>query len=158
MEPDLVSRIEMAMSGIGFPVLSKPPGSRPALPEDITLLDDEGLMALFTALTIWTDYAAAEAAICAMQEKQEAAEIDAAKARQFLKHRAEGVAVTDARAQAEAEVATKLDESFEMSAYRKMLDVVCSNLERDAALVSRELSRRLGEKSGGVHRKRAFGA
>ena len=137
----------------GFPEVAKPEGDRPLLPEDITLLDGEGLMHLYRELVVWADYATDRLARAAAAEKEEAQALDYERNRAFLRARKQDYSVTDARAWA----ANEVQEDVSKYAERKALEAVLSSLERDIMLVSRELSRRLGEKSGPVVRRRAFG-
>ena len=65
------------------------------------------------------------------------------------------MSVTDARASSDSE--EESDDMVYRYAKRKYLESVCSMLDRRMNLISRELSRRLGEKQGGTRRRRVFG-
>ena len=68
-----------------------------------------------------------------------------------------GTSVTASRAAAEADAAGDGYRASERYSYRKILEAIAGNLERDAALLSRELSRRLGDKSP-IRNRRVWGA
>lgn len=129
----------------GLYLPDKPLGEIPTLPTDITLLSDEDLMILFTDFTAWADYASSQLSVAAAEEKEFIRLHELRKARQVAES-GKG-SVTAARAAAEAEAATDGFKASERYSYRKIIESISTNLERDAALVSRELSRRLGDKA-----------
>ena len=141
-----------ATTGLHLP--PKPRGSVPALPEDITDLVDEDLMVLFTDLTAWSDYAASQHAVSAIEEREQQRILDIKKAKYMATK--EAGSVTEARAKASGEAEDEGIEVMRRYAYRKVLESIHSNLERDISLVSRELSRRLGDKGQMVARKDRF--
>ena len=139
-------------SGIHLP--SRPSGVVPSLPEDITELGDEDLMVMFSDFVAWADYAAAQLAVSSIEERESERQHALSKARAIAT--VESSSVSEAKAKAEE---MSEDESFaniRRHAYRKILQAVEGNLERDANLISRELSRRLGDKGSMVSRKSRF--
>lgn len=130
----------------GFSMPRKPAHEIPSLPEDITVLSDEDLMLLFTALTSWADYAGTRAAAAMVDERAAESNLEIQEARTLLNsHDPKSKSpVTFAKAQRllDEEVSehrTKYEAAY---AYRKLVEVLAANTERDAAAVSRELTRR----------------
>lgn len=144
---DLASR-----SGIHLP--AKPLGSIPALPEDVTELSDEDLMILYSDFVAWADYASAQLAVSSIEEREAERVRDLSRAKSLS--RAGSASVTEAKAKAEEDSEGEGMAQTRRYAYRKVLHAVEGNLERDAALLSRELSRRLGDKGSMVTRKARF--
>lgn len=140
-------------SGLYLP--DKPTGGMPVLPVDITVLGDEELMILYTDFIAWADYAAAQLAVAAAEEREAARRHDLKKAKELAA--AKSGTVTAARAAAETEAAEDGYEASERYAYRKVLESISVNLERDAALLSRELSRRLGDNKPSGRSRRLWG-
>lgn len=131
----------------GLHLPDKPVGHIPTLPTDITLLSDEDLMVLFTDFTAWADYSASQLAVAAAEEREFVRLHELHKARQVAAGNNKSSSVTAQRAAAEADAAGEGYKASERYSYRKIIESISGNLERDAALVSRELSRRLGDKA-----------
>ena len=135
-----------ALERQGLHLPERPLMDAPGLPEDITGLDDASLMYLFTQLNVWASYCAGQLACAQIDERATQRTLDYAEATALLTGWKGG---SDARvAVAKATVATDdevralrmtLDEDH---AYRKLIEVLSANLERDVALVSREITRR----------------
>ena len=142
-------------TGISLP--EKPYGEMPTLPTDITIMSDEDLMVLFTDFTAWSDYAVSQLAIAAAEEREASRLHDLKKAREIAAGGGKGTSVTASRAAAEADAAGDGYRASERYSFRKILEAIAGNLERDAALLSRELSRRLGDKSP-IRNRRVWGA
>lgn len=138
------------VTGITLP--GKPNGTIPLLPEDITDLCDEDLMVIFTDFTAWADYAAAQSAVSAVEEREHQRLLDLKRAKDISKGTSKSV--SEAKAQAELEAEDQTADYVVKYAYRRILGSVVENMERDAALVSRELSRRLGDKQGGMRMRK----
>jgi hypothetical protein len=130
--------------GLSF---SKPAGDQIQLPSDITELSSESLGELFTQLTAWTDYIASQLVLAQLEERA------ALKKKDFLEnklmHGRMGAQVRGERVTAiKAEIALNpdllsLDNDYEEKyAYRKLVEMLLNNHERDLALVSREITRR----------------
>lgn len=131
----------------------KPNGVTPVLPEDVTDLSDEDLMILFADFTAWADYGSSQLAVCVVEEREQQRMLDLKKAQRISKGSKGSVSEIKAHAEEESEnEAILVSERF---AYRKILESITGNLERDAALLSRELSRRLGDKPGGLSTRKS---
>lgn len=123
----------------------KPDYDIPRLPMDITQLDDEDLMVLYSKLTAYADFINVQVAAAQIDERDNEKRLSSMESTKLL--------VSDGKTDnkvtfARAQVATdphviKLKDDLERShAYRKIIEVMMVNVERDSALVSRELTRR----------------
>ena len=125
---------------------AKPEIEIPDLPTDITELDDDGLMELFVILTGWNDHLAAQVAVSMVDEREAQRDVDVAEAQAMVRHWKGGtgdrVAIVKAQIAADPIVLDLYEKLEELYAYRKLVEVLSNNIERDAALVSRELTRR----------------
>lgn len=145
------------LNGSGFALPPSPEDAIPTLPGDITDLDAEGLMDLFTRLTAWSDYLSAQVAIAQIDEREAQRRVDVAEARATSSNWTGGsgdrVAVMKAKAAADPDVLDAYELLDERHAYRKLAEVLATNLDRDIVLVSRELTRRTAGSSGLSKRK-----
>jgi len=125
----------------------KPEGEPPTLPPDITDISSEELGELFTRLTAWTDYINSQLTTAQLDERA------ALKKKDFLENtmliKRMGAQVKGERVTAiKAEIAihqdvVDLDNDYEEKyAYRKLVEMLMNNHERDLQLVSREITRR----------------
>jgi hypothetical protein len=125
----------------------KPSDGQVKLPPDITDISSESLGELFTRLTSWTDYIASQVTLAQLEERA------ALKAKDFKENtmlvRRMGAQVKGERVTAvKAEIAidpdvVALDNDYEEKyAYRKLVEMLLTNHERDLSLVSREITRR----------------
>lgn len=137
----------------GLYLPDRPEGGIPTLPVDITELSDEDLMVLYSDFIAWSDYAASQLAVAASEEREHMRLHDLQKARSIVAPAPGEVSVTAARARAEDDASSSGYAASERYAYRKVLEAVAGNMDRDAALLSRELSRRLGDKPSVVKRR-----
>jgi len=128
-------------------VFNKPSEEQVHLPADITALDSEELGLLFTKLTSWTDYIASQHTVAVLEERA------ALKKKEFLENtmlvkrmgaQVKGERVTTVKAEiAIHEDVVALDNDYEEKyAYRKLVEMLLTNHERDLSLVSREITRR----------------
>jgi len=150
-----------SLSTKGFKIPSKPSYDIPELPRDITELDDDDLMDLFVTLTTWNDYVAPQLAVAAIDERETDRLVSVLEATALINNWKGGTGdrVTIAKAQIalDPKVAEAKQELDEKHAYRKLIETLLQNLERDAALVSRELTRRTSD-SGVKNRARRYTA
>ncbi len=132
----------------GF-IISPTQSTYPVPHPDLTILDSEELSRLFSQLTAWTNYVATQLAAAQIDERaaEKLLETQTAK-RMILRSSATSktpVAAMKADVAGSPEI-IKLSEELEtLYAYRKMIEVMFFNLERDSALISRELTRRASD-------------
>lgn len=131
------------LQGLRLPVA--PDGETPDLPEDLTELADEELMRLLAGFTVWADYAAAVVTRYAVDEEHLACALEREKAIAALRHQDHRtVAAQKAAALCDPQV-EKLDTDYQGArARRKFAEVAMTGAERKAAVISRELTRRVG--------------
>jgi len=113
---------------------------------DITVVSDDRLMQLFSEYVQWQNYAATEFALAEVQEERADAALRAEEAQQLvLINPTPGyVQATQAMIKATPSVQRAKEQALDAYARRKMTGVMATNCERTAALLSRELSRRIG--------------
>lgn len=129
----------------GFRVASKPVSDRiPRLPKDITSLHDEALMDLFVEVTSWVDYTSVQVACAQVDEKAAERKLSQVEAVAMVDASVGKTSVSAAKAKKDSDprVQEATSEYEELHAYRKLIEVLSNNLDRDAALISRELTRR----------------
>lgn len=117
------------------------------LPSDITMLSSEQLGEKFTVLTAWADYAATQLAVAQVEERSAQKKLDYLQ-NKLLVQKMGAAAKGDRITLVKAQIAVDQDvldlelDYEEKYAYRKLVEMMLSNYERDIALVSRELTRR----------------
>lgn len=133
----------------GFSLAAKPKYDSPELPRDITMLDDEDLMDLFVQLTSWTDFLSGQQALAAIEERDTQRILDQAEAQALLDNwkgsSQDRVAVAKAQITISPRVMDLRQKLDTQHAYRKLIETLTSNVERDAQVVSRELTRRTAD-------------
>ena len=117
------------------------------LPPDITLLSSEQLAEMFTILSGWADDTASQLAQAQIAERAAQRALDLKVNRLMVEKMGsatKGDKVTLIRAQIaiDDDVVELEDALEEKYAYRKMVEMMLSNQERDITLVSREITRR----------------
>lgn len=138
---------KFAEIGIEF---SKPKLSQVEMPRDITELSSEQLAEKFTELTAWADYIASQLAMAQIEERTAQKKLDFAENTMLVRRMNNGVKgerVTYVKAEISIdpqiqELSQTYDEKY---AYRKMVEMLLNNHERDLALVSREITRRTND-------------
>lgn len=122
----------------------------PKLPLKLADWTDGQLMKLFVMLTRWTDHLAGAVAEAEIEERAAEAVLNKAQALVLIGTWQGGRddRVTMAKAQRDVDpVVEEKQELFDIAwRKRKMLAVLFSSTERDAAVVSRELTRRVGRR------------
>ena len=123
---------------------------QPKMPKDISLLDSDELSALFTQLTAWSNFVAGQLAAAQVDEHVLNKKKDSLEAKLFLdkdnsKVKGERVTLIKAQVAADPRVEDLENQLTHAYAYRKMVEVVANNFERDVALVSREITRRTND-------------
>ena len=130
--------------GLSF---NKPSDTQPELPDDITAIDSDSLGKLFTELTAWADYAASQLTIALIDERSVQKEKEFKENTLLVKRmgaQAKGERVTTVKAEIAIDPEIHaLDIAFEEKyAYRKFVEMILNNHERNLSLVSREITRR----------------
>ena len=123
---------------------------QPKMPRDISMLDSDELSFLFTQLTAWSNFVAGQLAAAQVDEHVLNKKKDSLEARLFLdkdnsKVKGERVTLIKAQVAADSKVEDLENQLTHAYAYRKMVEVVANNFERDVALVSREITRRTND-------------
>lgn len=113
---------------------------------DLTDLGDQDLMEWFARLTEWGNFLRTQVAAASIDEKAAESVLEAAEATAFLSgwggKSADRVAASKAIVNADPKVVELREEHAALYAYRKLVEVMADNVDRDTALVSRELTRR----------------
>lgn len=146
----------------GFDLKTSLDGEYPDLPEDITDVDDEGLMYLFSRLTERASIVSTQLACAIVDENNSERGYDY-ESNMALLRAYQGKATKDTLTILKAQVATDplvlrlAREHQEKYNYRKLIEVMVNNVDRDTQLVSRELTRRTSGSSfrGRVGRSQA---
>lgn len=131
-------------------VFRRPQQDQVQLPEDITTLSSEQLAETFTALTAWADYIASQLAVANLEERAAQRALDLEENKMLITRMgsaAKGERVTLVKAQiaADDKIVSLSQEYEDKYAYRKLLEMLLNNHERDLTLVSREITRRTND-------------
>jgi hypothetical protein len=126
----------------GF-TLPERPNTPCAILEDVTQFDDVALMEELALLSAWADYAAAQHALAQVEEREAERGLSVAEAR-LWKGRAPKATVTESRmlVASDTSVVEAQEALDKVYAYRKLLGELVARYDRDAAVLSRELTRR----------------
>lgn len=124
----------------------------PNIPGDLTIISDDRLMQLFSEYVQWQNFAATEFALAEVEEERAEASVRRIEAEGLILAPS-NAKVTDTRAAINTTVVMKdaRDRVLDAYARRKMTGVMAGNCERTAALLSRELTRRVG--GGDINRR-----
>jgi hypothetical protein len=127
----------------------------PELPADLTEINDETLMQIFSELTRWQDYAARCLAEAEIDEQAAESMLDFVTAKLQIQNWDEAenkstarVAIAKARATVDPLVQEWKEKTATARATRKLTGVMAETLARDCAVLSREISRRIGREPG----------
>lgn len=128
----------------------KPSEEQVTLPADITEVSSEQLGELFTKLTAWTDYIASQMTMAVLEErsalkKKEYAENLMLVRRMGAQVKGERVTTVKAEVSVNPEIVALDNDYEEKYAYRKLVEMLFNNHERDLQLVSREITRRTND-------------
>lgn len=129
---------------------NKPATDQVELPSDITSVSSEQLGELMTRLTSWTDYISSQMTMAQLEERAALKKKDFAENTMLIRRmgsQAKGERVTTVKAEiAVSPDIVQLDNDYEEKyAYRKLVEMLLTNHERDLSLVSREITRRQNE-------------
>jgi hypothetical protein len=120
------------------------------LPADVSELSSDQLAAKFTALTAWADYLASKLTVAIIDERRAQKALDFQENKLLVTRMGSSVRgerVTTVKAEISIdETVVSLSQDYENKyAYRKMLEMLFNNHERDISLISREITRRSNE-------------
>jgi hypothetical protein len=126
---------------------NKPSDEQVSLPADITTVSSEALGEIFTRLTAWTDYINSQMTLAQLEERAALKAKDFAENSMLIRRmgsQAKGERITAIKAEVSINPdIVKLDNDYEEKyAYRKLVEMLLTNHERDLQLVSREITRR----------------
>ena len=121
------------------------------LPHDITDLGSDQLAEMFTILTSWADFFASKLTQAQIDEKSTEAKLDYEVAKLTVEllgkaTKTDKVSLAKAQIAIEPNIVDLKEKLHERYAQRKIWELLMNNQERDIALVSREVSRRQGER------------
>jgi hypothetical protein len=133
---------------VAFP---KPQADQVLLPPDITQIGSEDLGELFTRLTSWTNYVNAQLAHAQIAERRALKQKEMLENTMLLKRmgsqvKGERVTLIKAEIACNQDVMDLDNEYQEKYDYRKLIEMMLTNYERDLSLVSREITRRSNER------------
>jgi hypothetical protein len=141
----LSTRTTQKMGRKGLKLRSRPEDDMPDLPANLTELNDDKLMELFVELTRWAEYAGTQLAAAAVDEKDAEAHLERCKAMAAVKAKNEKSVTAQKAAAASDEEVLDADAEYRKNyAVRKLTEAIYSGADRKAAVVSRELTRRIG--------------
>lgn len=118
----------------------------PEVPEDVTELDDEGLMRLFGELTAYANFLTAQYACALIDEKNAEQMLDFEESKNYIAsyeaNKKETVTIMKARMATDPQILHLREAASAKYAYKKLIEVMVNNVDRNTQLVSRELTRR----------------
>ena len=118
----------------------------PSVPLDLTELDDEGLMQLFAELTAYANFLSAQYSCALIDEKNAEQSLDLVESKKFIDahdaNKKETITLTKARLSTDPEIIVMREAVSAKYAYKKLIEVMVNNVDRNTQLVSRELTRR----------------
>lgn len=139
------SAAKQQLDAQGVPLPPKPAGRLPGLPDDVTELDDSALMSLFSKLSAWTDHLGTQLAAAEVDERSADELVDQLRAQNAVNAKTEKtVTAAKAKAYEDPKFLEAKQEAQAAYAYRKLIESVFTATERKTALISRELTRRVG--------------
>lgn len=120
----------------------------PEIPIDLTDLGDKRLMELFAAYVVWNNYLDVQRVSAEIEEANAETDLKVLEATSIASGwenpKESRITVLRAERDTDPEVMAARSRFDQAKARRKMLGVLCGNMERAAALLSRELTRRVG--------------
>jgi hypothetical protein len=134
----------MMQGGLELP---KPVYEQAILPPDITELSSEQLAEMFTVLTGWADYMSSQLVQAQLAERDALRKSEFAESKALVRlttgsPKGTTVSLIKAQIDIDPDIQDLRDRYEEKYAYRKILEMMLNNQERDITLVSREISRR----------------
>jgi hypothetical protein len=146
--PNGTAAMEKAISQ-GFKLPESPDvEDQPALPHNLEDLDDTALMEEFSLFTAWADYASAQVGLAVISEKEAELELEWQISLHYTDAPSKkAVTLTKAEALQNSDVYEARREFEAAYAYRRVVTDLAERYERDANVLSRELTRRTSEGS-----------
>lgn len=130
----------------GLDLPDKPVSSLPSLPDSLTDMTDVELMESYAEFVAWSDYTTSQVAAAAIDERAAQAFLDAKEAEVMLREwtgkSGDRVTLQKAKAAADPEIVSARAAVDERYAYRKLIESISTAMERNAQMLSRELTRR----------------
>mgnify|MGYP003346956814 CR=1 FL=1 len=117
----------------------------PSLPADVTELGDEDLMLLYNRFTQYYDFLCAQVACAQIDERDLEKTLELEESRCLLDKpavKSERVAILKAQVASDPAICDLTETYTEAYNYRKLIEMMASNADRDIYLLSRELTRR----------------
>ena len=145
----------------GLPVAMEVDIEVPTLPHDVTELGDEELMLLYSKFTQYYDLLCTQVACAQIDERDAEKRIAMEEAKAMLatpSTKAERVAILKAQATVDPEIVKLTEAHMALYNYRKLVEMMAGNAERDTQLLSRELTRRTAGANHYQSRRSIFGA
>lgn len=129
---------------------TKPELDQVKMPADITMLSSEQLAEKFTQLTAWADYIASQVAVAQIEERAAQRQLDVMENKLLVEKmaqpvRGERITLVKAQVSVDDRVLALAQTAEEKYQYRKLVEMLLSNHERDLSLVSREITRRTND-------------
>lgn len=147
----LQAKAEVEKMGIEF--APQPDGASPVLPPDPTALDDSQLMVAFTNFMGWVDFSATQLGFAEVDERMFDAMLEKRRdllllrsmpSSEALRKREDTMTRVKAEVDTHAEMVELQQQHAEAYARRKLLTTVYERYDRDAFVLSREITRRGG--------------
>lgn len=117
----------------------------PVLPSDITSMQEEEVMDLYTKYVAYLEFISLQL-WCAQVDKAEAEKIlnlIRAEKKLTLKSSGKAVAMIDAEIEVDSEYREKVDLLQELSNYYGLIEIISDRLSKDISLINREITRRV---------------
>lgn len=126
-----------------LPLPRRPRTDLPELRGDLSDLEDNALIDLLVVMTRWADYSGGQLALAEVDESYAEALLDKLKAFAYVQGAGDKVTTVRAELQMDEEYQDGVQAKLTAYARRKLLTARHTAFERDAAVISRELSRRI---------------
>jgi len=132
----------------GVPLPARPKLAVPEIPLDLTDLHDKRIMELFALYVAWNNFFDVQRVTSEIEEANAETDLKVLEAVSLASGwegpKESRITVLRAERDMDPEVMAARSRFDQAKARRKMMGVLCGNMERGAALLSRELSRRIG--------------
>jgi len=146
--------IMSTMRSQGFEIDSEFTGILPQMPDDITDYDDLGVMRLWQEYNAYASFILSQVTVAEMDEAAAKKKLDLVEAKYIAKHTQPKVTVASIKALVAVEEEVQ-DAEYEYDVahnYRKGMDMLYTNVERDCSFISRDLTRRTSGNASRVNK------